>query len=208
MPDHSDETLFIALDVESATVQHHICQIGLAWFTANGLSRVWKSEINPQFRFDGMSQYVHGLGESDIVSAPTFPGLAEQLTQMLGGALIVTHSKYDVIALQKTVGRYGLSFPEFRWLDSCEVARRMWPDLENHTLQVVTSHLGIPLTQHHNALDDAIAAGEVVHRAMGAGFELDEQTGTGISLEPVVPESSTPNWVLKPDDSHDGSLWT
>jgi DNA polymerase-3 subunit epsilon len=207
MPNHSDKTLFVALDVESATVQHHICQIGLAWFGAAGLSHVWKSEINPQFRFDGMSQYVHGLRESDIVAAPTFPELAGQLAHMLGGALIVTHSNYDVVALRKTMGRYGLSLPEFRWLDSCKVARQTWPELENHTLPVVTSHLEISLTQHHNALDDAIAAGEVVYRAMSAGFDLDDRTGASIILKPVAPESPVPNWVLKPDDSSDGSLW-
>jgi DNA polymerase-3 subunit epsilon len=207
MRDHGDETLFVALDVESATVQHHICQIGLAWFTANGLSRVWKSEINPEVRFDGMSQCVHGLSERDVETAPTFPEISQQLAQLLDGSVIVTHSNYDLKALQKTAGRYDMRLLELRWLDSCEVAKQMWPTLENHSLPAVAAHLGVPITQHHNALDDAIVAGEILMRARNAGFEIDERTGRAVSLKTTNAEPRTPDWVLKPDEPPAESLW-
>lgn len=207
MRERGSEVLFVALDVESATVQHHICQIGLAWFTANGLSHVWKSEINPEVRFDGMSHYVHGLSGRDVETAPTFPEISQQLAQLLDGSLIVTHSNYDLTALQKTAGRYGMRLPELRWLDSCEVAKQMWPTLENHSLPAVATHLGIPITQHHNALDDAIVAGEILMRARNAGFEIDERTGRVASLETTNAEPRTPDWVLKPDEPPSESLW-
>ncbi|PZR51798.1 MAG: transposase, partial [Stutzerimonas stutzeri] len=50
------------------------------------------------------------------------------------------------------------------WLDSVRVAKRVWPELPSHRLNIVSKHLGIRL-KHHDALSDARAAGLIVVKA-------------------------------------------
>ena len=56
---------------------------------------------------------------------------------------------------------HGRAAIDATWLDSVRVAKRVWPELPSHRLNIVSKHLGIRL-KHHDALCDARAAGLIV----------------------------------------------
>lgn len=68
-----------------------------------------------------------------------------------------------------------LDLREFIWLDTARVVRRAWPEFsqKGYGLANVTRHFGIEF-RHHDAKEDARAAGEVLLRAVAA---------TGLSVE-------------------------
>ena len=72
---------------------------------------------------------------------------------------------------------------ETTWLDSVRVAKRAWPDLPSHRLNVLARFLGLRHT-HHDALSDARAAGMVIVRAI-------DHTGIDLAgwLRPTKPRS-------------------
>jgi len=48
-----------------------------------------------------------------------------------------------------------------RWIDTCAVARRAWPELPNHKLGSLAKYFGIEY-RAHDAAEDARAAGQIL----------------------------------------------
>ncbi len=66
--------------------------------------------------------------------------------------------------------KHNLEQLQVMWLDSAAIARRAWPDeygVRGWSLKNIAKNLGISFT-HHDALEDARAAAEIVLRACDA----------------------------------------
>lgn len=98
-----------------------------------------------------------------------------------------THHRRPLLLRQGALGAacrvHARSAIETTWLDSVRVAKRAWPQLSSHRLNVLSHYLGIS-HKHHDALSDARAAGVVVVRAM-------EETGIDLAgwLTPAASRS-------------------
>ena len=71
------------------------------------------------------------------------------------------------MSIRLAYARYGLTSPDVRWLDSARVVRRTWSDLakRGYGLGNTAKMLGIEF-KHHDALEDAKAAGEILLAAV------------------------------------------
>ena len=89
---------------------------------------------------------------------------------------LVSHTAFDREALARAMDRYGLERISATWLDSAIIAQRAWPrrfPRGRRSLAVIAGDLGIAF-KHHDALDDARAAGEIVLRACRkTGLDID-----------------------------------
>ena len=71
---------FVAIDVEIANADMtSICQISLAKFKDGQLVEEWSQLIDPEDYFDSINIDIHGITEVDVVSAPTFPEVMDEL---------------------------------------------------------------------------------------------------------------------------------
>lgn len=157
---------FIAVDVETANeARHSICQIGLAAYGGSNRKWTWSSLVNPEEPFEEGNVRIHGIRSEDVRSAPKFPSILETIAPSLGGQIIVSHTPFDCSALHQAAMKYGCSFPESRWVDTCEIARLAWPDLSSHALDVLCGHFSIELS-HHDAASDAVACAEILTQAI------------------------------------------
>ena len=165
---------FVALDVETANENvGSICQIGLAGYKDNELVREWVSLVNPEEKFSPFNISVHGLTATDVAEAPTLPELAETLRAWLERQVVVCHTMFDQRALARAFAKYGLAGFDCRWLDSSQVARQSWTSPAGYSLAVICELIGHEF-QHHDALEDAKAAGAVI---LAAGRK------TGLNVE-------------------------
>ena len=72
---------FTSIDVETANPDlSSICQIGIVQFRDGAIAHRWKSFVNPDDYFDPMNISVHGIRESDVSDAPSFPSLHPNYT--------------------------------------------------------------------------------------------------------------------------------
>ena len=93
---------FVAVDVETANADRaSICQIGLAKYEQGVLSQEWKSYVDPEDYFDDINVYIHGIDESVVKGAPTFPALADKLYSFLDTRVIVCHTHFDRVAMHQ-----------------------------------------------------------------------------------------------------------
>lgn len=196
---------FLALDLETANSDYSsICQIGIAVFEDNKIIKTWSTLVNPEDQFYGINIAIHGIREIDVVNAPTLPQVYEQLKDLLQGNIVVHHMPFDKVALSRAFNKYNLSDVDILWLDSAKVARRTWEEFANrgYGLKNITQKLKINF-KHHDALEDAIAAGCIVIKALEK---------LNISVEELVrrvtqPINKTSVGLIKLKGNPEGPLW-
>lgn len=199
---------FVAIDVETANADMaSICQIGLVKCENGVLSDEWKSYVDPEDYFDGINVSIHGIDESVVKGAPTFPELADTLRSYLAGKVVVCHTHFDRVAMHQAAQRYGVDAPESIWLDSARVARCAWKQCawKGYGLHNVCQMLGYKF-KHHDALEDAKAAAHVLLAAVEkSGLDVEgwlERLGHPIEL--TASSSAT---VIGREGNPEGALY-
>ena len=172
-----DNVTFNAIDVETANSDpSSICQIGIV-SVRNGIIKSQTSFlVDPETPFNDFNVRLHGIGQDTVRYAETLPQLERMLRRILEGIVLVSHTSFDRIAMDGAMERYGLRPLRAQWLDSAMVARRAWPQKyrRHWNLAAIAGDLGIAF-RHHDAAEDARAAGEIVIRAcLYTGLDIDE----------------------------------
>ena len=169
---------FVAIDVETANADlSSICQVGIAVFEDGKQTNSWSSLVDPEDDFDGFNVSIHGIDESTVRGAPKWPAVAAELRAFLEGSIAACHTPFDRGATTQACEKYGIKNFDCRWLDTARVVRRTWPGefaTTGYGLRKVAKFLGIEF-KHHDALEDARAAGEVLCRASAhTGLSADD----------------------------------
>ena len=166
---------FTSIDVETANAAlSSICQIGVVQFENVTIAQRWNVLVNPNDYFDSVNVSIHGIDAVSVADAPTFLEVHERLHAYLTAGIVTCHTSFDRSAIHAVYEKHGIAVPEITWLDTARVVRRAWPDRARtgFGLGPVAEMLGIQF-QHHDAEEDARAAGEVLLRAI-------ERTGLSI----------------------------
>lgn len=159
---------FVALDVETANPDmSSICQIGIVHFEDGTPVETWSSLIDPKDYFDGMNVSIHGIEEEDVRGAPDFKQVSTEINRRVEGQVVAIHTAFDRSAITQAASRHGAAPPVCSWLNTASVARRAWPEVaqRGYGLAPLAVKLGIEF-EHHDAAEDARAAGMILVRAM------------------------------------------
>lgn len=198
---------FVALDVETANGDMaSICQIGLARFTNCGLVETWSSLVDPEDWFSPVNISVHGIEPEMVIGQPKLPEVADRVNSMLSGRISVHHTHFDRIAIHRAFGKYELSPPQTTWLDSARVTRRTWSDIarSGYGLSNVCQRIGYQF-KHHNALEDAKAAGYVLLAAIRES-QLDLDAWLHRVSQPIDPSNTSYSGRIERKGNIDGPL--
>lgn len=158
---------FYALDFETANSSlDSICSVGIVEFTNSEVTNTWHIFIDPEDWFSPMNVSVHGITSEMVKGEKTFKDVYPLIKQILENKIVVHHTAYDKSAFTQVCKKYDLSVPNIHWLDSARVVRRTWPQFKDkgYGLATVCDFLGIKFN-HHDALEDAIAAGKILIEA-------------------------------------------
>ena len=165
---------FVVVDVETACSRvSSICQIGIVGFRDGREVFAYETLVDPRDEFHLFNTRIHGIAADHVVGQPHFGDIHGIVDAHLSGRTTVAHSYFDKGALAAACRVHDRDAIQTTWLDSVRVAKRAWPELESHRLNVLTRYLGIA-HRHHDALSDARAAGLVVVKAI-------EHTGTTLA---------------------------
>ena len=166
---------FNAIDVETANSDpSSICQVGVVRIRRGEIEGQLSVLVDPEAPFSDFNVRLHGIDPDAVKGSLALPEIYEELRPILEGAPLVSHTAFDRGALNGAAERYGLRPIRTHWLDSSLIARRAWPCLFRHrwSLAFIAGELGICF-RHHDAVEDARAAGEIVLRAC-------QYTGLGV----------------------------
>ncbi|MAX26622.1 MAG: hypothetical protein CMJ19_19180 [Phycisphaeraceae bacterium] len=190
---------FAAIDFETAnTRDESICAAAVATFENDQLMESLYWLVRPPkgygfFRPDFIS--VHGLTHLDVCNSPEFSMIASDFYSRLEAVdMVVAHNaQFDIGKLRGTSKHFGIQCPSFKYLCTCQLARRVWPTLKNHRLSTVADHVGHDF-DHHHARSDAEAAGWALlammkHRHVISPMELAQMTN--VKVISIVQENQS-----------------
>lgn len=182
---------FVTIDVETANSSSRaICQIGIAKFVNGVVVEEWVTLINPQDDFDFYSVRTHGINKNHVMESPKFPDILDKLKYFLEDSICVSHGSFDQDALAKAFKKYSIEPLDIRWLDSTVVARQTWFEFseKGYGLKDLCKKIGYEF-KHHDALEDAKAAGKVLLEAL-KDSELDIHSWLDRLIQPTVTNLS------------------
>jgi len=187
----SDTVDFVAVDVETACGRvSSICQVGIVGFKDGEIAFEYETLIDPRDYFSSFNTRIHGITADHVMGKPCFGELHSIISGHMTGRVTVAHSYFDKGALGAACRVHDQIPIDATWLDSVRVAKRAWPELPSHRLNVVSKHLGIRL-KHHDALSDARAAGLIVVRA-------SQETGIPLAGWLAAPKRASAHPAPKP----------
>jgi len=159
---------FTSIDFETANQSRaSMCAAGIAVFEDGELAESTSWLVRPPkghgWFLPEFTEDFHGLTWFDVQDEPEFSAIApEFLEQLTRADIVIAHNaQFDIGVLQATLEHFGLACPEFDYLCTCNLARRIWPELPNHQLNTLAAHIGHQFN-HHHAQSDAEAAGRVL----------------------------------------------
>lgn len=199
---------FVAIDVETANADmSSVCQIGIARFVNGQLVEEWCTLVDPEDYFDEVNISIHGIESKMVRGQPNLPQIADRLRATLENTVSVCHTHFDRIALGKAYGKYDLDPIRTTWLDSARVVRRTWKDLawKGYGLANVCRRIGYEF-QHHDALEDAKAAGYVLLAAMRESQQDLDHWRCRVD-QPIDPKSSSFGAAVQRDGNPEGDLY-
>lgn len=184
---------FTAIDLETANSDMaSICQIGMARFDDGRVVAEWSTLIDPEDDFDPMNVSIHGIESHMVRGKPKLPAVLDTLRDYLSETVCVCHTHFDRVALHRGFQRYELAPIPISWLDSARVVRRTWKDLawSGYGLANVCERIGYAF-KHHDALEDAKAAGHVLLAAFKESQKGLEEWQRRVTLPIDLERSSS-----------------
>jgi DNA polymerase III epsilon subunit-like protein len=143
--------------------------------------------VKPMARIEKGATEVHGLSDADVFNQPTFRERYEALRGFFRGAVPASYGAYDQRVLheelermRKTAAAVDEQIPAFSlswgpWLDVLGWARELYPirGKGRHKLANVASYYEIELRKEHRAIDDAVAAAQLLWHWHNEGWLPD-----------------------------------
>lgn len=165
---------FTAIDFETANASRSsACALGLVQVRNGVVTAEYNWLIDPRQRFDGMNIAIHGITPSMVQGKPTFAELWPTIEPLLQGEIVIAHNaSFDMSVLRYCLDDSSLNYPDFQYLCTYLLGKKMLQELPSHKLNVVSAHFGIRL-KHHDALEDARASALILLKLMEQWQQFD-----------------------------------
>lgn len=160
---------FAAIDFETANNERSsVCSVGIVIVRNGCITDTFYSLINPEPNYyHYRCSQVHGLTREDTEDAPVFPIVWRQIEPMIEGLPLVAHNRpFDESCLKAVFRVYQMDYPDYEFLDTLRISRRVFPELPNHQLHTVAARCGYRLDNHHHALADAEACAWIARKIL------------------------------------------
>ena len=130
--------------------------------------------MNPGVAFDEFNVALHGITDETARHAPRLPEILPDVRRRLKDQIVGCYTMVDRSAFSAACRLHGEPRLDVRWLDTSAVVRKTWTQFSRrgYKLDNIAEYLGITF-QHHDALEDAHAAAQVLLRAI-------EETGVSV----------------------------
>ncbi len=143
-----------------------IIEIGVVLLDDFEVVKTYQTLIDPGQPIPAFIQGLTGIGDAMVCGKPQFSAVAEEVAELLQGRIFVAHNvQFDSKFMRAELRRCAIKYDPPR-LCTVKLARRFFPGLPSYSLHNLTVSLELPDFNHHRALDDAMAAAEILKLAM------------------------------------------
>jgi DNA polymerase-3 subunit epsilon len=110
-----------------------------------------------------------GISDAMVAAAPPLGSVLAEFLAFARGCVLTAHNApFDVAFLVAACKTCDLPWPEFRVLDTVELARKvLGEEVADCKLSTLAAHFGARTKPRHRALPDALATAEVLSALLG-----------------------------------------
>lgn len=102
---------------------------------------------------------INGIDNEMVSEADGISKAITEFYDFIGDLPLIAHNaSFDMKFLLHNLKEHDLEFMDNPVVDTLYLARKAYPDLDNHKLPTLVEHIGIKVNQHHRASDDSLAA--------------------------------------------------
>lgn len=162
---------FIAFDLETTgTVAgvDQIVEIGAVKFVNGVPESIFATLIDPGIPIPEAASRVNGITNDMLVGQPKITDVLDPFAEFCGDDPLVAHNApFDAAFLTADIKRHETSAPRGVVLDTCTMARKVYPGLANYKLGTLVQHLSIIANgDFHRAEADASYCGNLFARML------------------------------------------
>jgi DNA polymerase-3 subunit epsilon len=163
------------IDLETTglyTQTDRIVEIAIIRLDADGRDiGAWTTLVDPE-RDIGAS-YIHGLRSRDLIGAPAFRDIANQVLAFISDSIVVGHNaRFDLTFLHRECSRAAIPWGPIQGLCTMTTLSRL-RRTSGRSLVACCDELGVALSEHHTAMADAQAVvGLLRHVLPPRGYEV------------------------------------
>ncbi len=157
---------FTAIDFETANgFRGSPCSIGLSKVRDGRIveEAFWLMRPPEGFdHFDPRNVRIHGIRPEAVASAPRFGEVFPEIGAFIGADLVVAHNAaFDMGVIRSALEVSELPGPAYDYACTVALSRRNYT-LESYSLPFVAEAAGVPLVNHHDAVEDARACAGIM----------------------------------------------
>ncbi|RDY26735.1 PolC-type DNA polymerase III [Romboutsia weinsteinii] len=155
---------FVVFDIETtgfSNTNDKITEIGAVKIENFKVVDRFSELINPEKDISYKIQELTGITNDLVRDKPTIEEILPKFMEFIGDSVLVAHNaEFDTGFISQKCREQGLEYNNSA-VDTLTLARVLLPNLKRHRLNVVAKALGIPLLNHHRAVDDAEATAKI-----------------------------------------------
>ena len=154
------KTIEIVLDTETTGLDYtkeRMVEFAAVRLENGKIKDEFQTLINPQQHIRKSSIAIHGITQDMVADAPTEEEAMPKILEFIGDYPIVAHNAiFDYTFLNEASLRTtGKELTNTR-IDSQQMFKEVYPDLESHGLEALTKKFNVDLTNHHRAMADTM----------------------------------------------------
>lgn len=169
---------YIALDVETTGLnpaRDKVLEIGAAKIRGGSVGETYSTLIDTGVSIPARIQELTGITDAMQKTGKKTEDAIREFVDFCGGLPILGHNvQFDFGFLKQTAVNHGLVF-EKEALDTLKIARKVLPDIPSRSLPAMCAHYQVDPGKSHRALDDAVAAHEILWKLWEEFGERDPE---------------------------------
>lgn len=185
---------FAFIDLETTGLSpwfgDRICEVGIVLTEGKRIKQTFGWLVNPGRPLSPAAAGANGLSERELIGAPAFVEIMDELDSALQGSVIVCHNaKFDLGFLDSESRRLGRQIQIPNLIDTLLLARQHF-QLPSYSLTALAAAFHIPLVDGRGAQADALSTRNVFFGLMDALKELNKPLDDyiGIYNSPAWPD--------------------
>ena len=155
---------FVVFDLETTGFSNKndkITEIGAVKIENFKIVDRFSQLINPQKDISYKVQELTGITNDLIKDKPTIEEILPKFVEFIGDSVLVAHNAaFDMGFMQQKCREQNIEFKNTS-VDTLTLARTLLPHMKRFRLNLIAKELGVPLLNHHRAVDDAEATAHI-----------------------------------------------
>ena len=156
---------FVVFDLETTGLSaknDRIIEIGAVKIVDGNIVDEFSQLIDPEISIPKHITEITSITNDMVEGKPYIKDILPLFKEFIGDCTLVAHNaNFDMGFIREKMKLEGIKVDN-PVLDTLELSRAVFPNLKSHKLNIVAKHLDISLVNHHRAVDDASATGEIL----------------------------------------------